>query len=297
MRIHFPNGEHDDVSLTSGRVVLGAQPGPGGIVLAGLPAQLALLEVETMRGIWLAVLGASTPLHVNARPVRERAMLRLGDVVMLGGVKMLIKSLTDARESPPPARTDVAAETQFRHLPNRVSLRAVSGQYFGKILHLKARTVIGRGSDCDLVLDEPEMSRRHAIIENTPEGIYLRDLGSANGTHVNGVPVRDTVLRPGDQIAFDLNRFLLEAPGWVPSLTTPTPQPMQQPPIKPVHTQVQRKLVPPPPVAASKPAQKLPVAKPEPSQRWVHWVLVLAALTTLIALAVLIYLSLRGNTP
>ena len=57
------------------------------------------------------------------------------------------------------------------------------------------------------------MSRRHAIIENSGDGIYLRDLGSANGTFVNGVQVRDAVLHPDDQIAFDRNRFLLEAPG------------------------------------------------------------------------------------
>jgi len=73
--------------------------------------------------------------------------------------------------------------------------------------------VIGRGSDCDLVLDEPEMSRRHALIENTGDTIFLRDLGSANGTFVNGVQVRNAVLHPDDQLAFDHNRFLLEAPG------------------------------------------------------------------------------------
>ena len=73
--------------------------------------------------------------------------------------------------------------------------------------------MIGRGSDCDLVLDEPEMSRRHAVIENSGDGMYLRDLGSANGTFVNGVQVRNAVLHPDDQIAFDQNRFLLEAPG------------------------------------------------------------------------------------
>jgi len=77
---------------------------------------------------------------------------------------------------------------------------------------VRGRLVIGRGSDCDLVLDEPEMSRRHAVIENSGDGIYLRDLGSANGTFVNGVQVRDAVLHPDDQIAFDQNRFLLEAP-------------------------------------------------------------------------------------
>jgi len=51
------------------------------------------------------------------------------------------------------------------------------------------------------------------MVEATPAGIWLRDLGSANGTYVNGVQVRDAVLFTGDQLAFDRNRFLIEAPG------------------------------------------------------------------------------------
>ena len=98
-------------------------------------------------------------------------------------------------------------------VPPKVVLRGVSGSYFGKIVPVRGRLVIGRGSECDLILDESEMSRRHAVIENSGDGIFLRDLGSANGTFVNGVQVRDAVLHPDDQIAFDRNRFLLEAPG------------------------------------------------------------------------------------
>ncbi len=57
------------------------------------------------------------------------------------------------------------------------------------------------------------MSKRHASIENSGDTILLRDLGSVNGTYVNGVQVRNAILHPDDQIAFDHNRFLLEAPG------------------------------------------------------------------------------------
>jgi pSer/pThr/pTyr-binding forkhead associated (FHA) protein len=292
MRLHFPNGESTDHSLTRGRVVLGSEPGEGGIRIATLKPQHALIELEPMRGAWLSVLVPDGQIHVNARPVKERAMLRLGDVIMVGKTKVVLKSDSDTREQPPPEKPQ-PAETQFRHLPNRVVLRAVSGPYFGKLIHLKARTVIGRGSDCDLVLDEPEMSRRHALIENSPEGIFLRDLGSANGTMVNGIAIRDTVLKPGDQIAFDVNRFLLEAPGWVPSSSTPTPQPQAQPTPRPqANTSVQRRLVPPPSAPAAQPAK--PVGK-DRTQQIVNWVLIIAGLTTLIALGIVAYLSMKGT--
>jgi pSer/pThr/pTyr-binding forkhead associated (FHA) protein len=118
-------------------------------------------------------------------------------------------------QKPAPSGADQqdAGATRTRLTPPRAVLRGVSGAYFGKIIPIRGRLVIGRGSECDLILDEAEMSRKHAVIENFGDGIYLRDLGSSNGTFVNGVQVRDAVLHPDDQIAFDRNRFLLEAPG------------------------------------------------------------------------------------
>jgi pSer/pThr/pTyr-binding forkhead associated (FHA) protein len=109
------------------------------------------------------------------------------------------------------ARGDEAAAR--RSAPPKAVLRGVSGSYFGRIVALRGRLTIGRDSDCDVVFDEPEMARRHAVIEISGDSVYLRDLGSTSGTYVNGVQVRNAVLHPDDQIAFDHNRFLLEAPG------------------------------------------------------------------------------------
>jgi hypothetical protein len=164
----------------------------------------------------LSVVDAGARVHVNARPVREKAIVRLGDVVSLDTLQFVLKPDRDAS-----IRTDVpAAEavkpddaTRTRNVPPKAVLRGVSGSYFGRIVPLRGRLTIGRDSDCDLVLDEAEMSRKHAMIENRGDVIFLRDLGSANGTFVNGVQVRDAILHPDDQIAFDQNRFLLEAPG------------------------------------------------------------------------------------
>ncbi|HIE38492.1 MAG TPA: FHA domain-containing protein [Anaerolineae bacterium] len=67
--------------------------------------------------------------------------------------------------------------------------------------------LIGRGSDCDVILPERQVSRHHARIERMAEGVYvLRDLGSKNGTHVNGEEVRDRprVLEDGDEIQIAL---------------------------------------------------------------------------------------------
>lgn len=61
---------------------------------------------------------------------------------------------------------------------------------------------LGRAKDCDIVLPERQVSRHHARIEHDATGYVLRDLGSKNGTFVNGEPVRGQPyrLRDGDEI-------------------------------------------------------------------------------------------------
>jgi hypothetical protein len=46
--------------------------------------------------------------------------------------------------------------------------------------------MIGRSADCQLILDDDYVSTRHARVVGTPTGIYIEDLGSTNGTYVNG---------------------------------------------------------------------------------------------------------------
>ena len=66
------------------------------------------------------------------------------------------------------------------------------------------RMTIGRSRDCEIVIDDPNVSRRHAEIRKTIEGWMIVDLGSTNGVKVNGRRVRDKVLSPGDEITLGL---------------------------------------------------------------------------------------------
>lgn len=68
------------------------------------------------------------------------------------------------------------------------------------------QTVIGRSSDCDVVLPGRQVSRQHAVIERDDGTYQLRDLGSKNGTFVNGQRVRREPhpLKDGDEIQIAL---------------------------------------------------------------------------------------------
>lgn len=70
--------------------------------------------------------------------------------------------------------------------------------------------VVGRGVDSDLTIYDPTISRRHAELTAGPDGVRVKDLGSSNGTHVNGRRLAEAQLAPGDSISFGKVSFQLE---------------------------------------------------------------------------------------
>lgn len=70
---------------------------------------------------------------------------------------------------------------------------------------------IGRSRDCDIVLDDAGISRRHAEIRPTPGGWTMADLGSTNGVLVNGRPVEPArALQPGDRVELGSTELVFE---------------------------------------------------------------------------------------
>ena len=61
---------------------------------------------------------------------------------------------------------------------------------------------IGRAPSNDIVIDDPTVSAEHASLTKSPSGYRLRDLGSTNGTHINGVSITDAELKDGAEIRF-----------------------------------------------------------------------------------------------
>src|SRR3954451_17171139 len=64
----------------------------------------------------------------------------------------------------------------------------------------KDMTLFGRDEDCDVRLDHKSVSKLHCVIVRTDGLLLLRDLGSTNGTRVNGTRARRAALLPNDQL-------------------------------------------------------------------------------------------------
>jgi hypothetical protein len=70
--------------------------------------------------------------------------------------------------------------------------------------------VIGRLPECDVVLSDSNVSRRHAELRRKDDGVFVTDLGSTNGTRVNGTPVREQLLASGDEVSVGSTKLIFE---------------------------------------------------------------------------------------
>jgi hypothetical protein len=86
--------------------------------------------------------------------------------------------------------------------PRSYVLRFISGKYQGGEFPIvpEKQIVVGRSSDLDMVLVEDMVSRKHAKIAMQSDQIWIEDLGSTNGTFVNGEKIKRARLKEGDRV-------------------------------------------------------------------------------------------------
>src|SRR2546425_4707600 len=89
-------------------------------------------------------------------------------------------------------------------------LAAVAGPRQGNVIPLgEERLSVGRDTSNQICLASMWVARRHCIIERQGARVTLTDLGSHNGTFVNGVPIKERVLAHGDQVRIGDSVFLV----------------------------------------------------------------------------------------
>ena len=109
------------------------------------------------------------------------------------------------------ARPRFGASQEIGQLrPIRVRLRIVEYGVEREFEGLCPLTM-GRGTDVEVSLPDPEVSRRHARLETHGKVVYLRDLGSSNGTFLNGRRVTGAIeIRRGDAVDIGTTRMIVE---------------------------------------------------------------------------------------
>ena len=96
---------------------------------------------------------------------------------------------------------------QSFHTKHTVSIVYASGPMAGsEVLLGPEGASMGRGTEADIVVNDASVSSLHAALEPCATGFRLRDLGSTNGTKVNGAKVQTAELKPGDR--FELGKVV-----------------------------------------------------------------------------------------
>ncbi len=207
MHLVFPNGEHEKIALSTGTFSIGAAESCDITLQSdGLLDNHAMIAVDH-RGITLVADSDAVALTVNDRPVAAKSILRLGDHLKLGPIDMLL--LGNAERLADTSAASGKLVSVNRDHPPRFLIRGLNGALSGQAIALYDQLSLG-GGDADVSLDG---SNAAAEIHVEETGIFLRN---ASGIEVNGHVVNDGQLAAGDQIVAGGQRFLLEAPGFVP---------------------------------------------------------------------------------
>lgn len=216
-----------------------------------------------------------TPITLNGRTAPERCLVKESDVIGVGGIELEVVDPKKEPEAPP--------------TPSEWSLKANNAALASRVFPLKGTTVVGRSGECDIHLAVAHLSRRHAQLQVIEGLLYVKDLGSANGTFLNGKPVSEARVRRGDELRFDTLAFGVLGPSdeldktSVRAATPLTRKPGRsaEPPLRPRS----------PPVARHRAKMPPPATEPvsissSPRRRWVGWLL-LALVAALAAVVVL----------
>lgn len=218
LKLNFKNGEHDSVELSQPRVTIG-RDSQNTIVLTQEGISGFHAEIHMDKGkLFIVDLGSTNGTFINGRKLQGREEVKTWDQVSFDKVVAEVVD-TDQRRPTKVSRavsdadlSGTAGKTQVRQAVGGFSLKGTSGDAAGKVFPLSGRQVIGQDSGCDIVIDDPMVSSRHAAIDVSGQKLNLTDLGSTNGTFVNGKRVKESSLSPGDEVRFDQVSFKVEGP-------------------------------------------------------------------------------------
>jgi ABC transport system ATP-binding/permease protein len=174
---------------------------------------------------WVRDLGSSNGTFVDGRrlgrmPVEGPCTLLLGDAA--DGATLSVRPEPAAPPEPaptvPPAQAGAPARPSGVPTPSMHDARdsgppprmGPAGRAPSAVHRMAGRVRIGRDPDGDIVLTDLLVSRHHAELRTTATGVQVVDLGTRNGTHVNGRRVTEAPLRPGDVVSVGHHQLVFD---------------------------------------------------------------------------------------
>jgi hypothetical protein len=134
-----------------------------------------------------------------------------GQAIRVVSPKLRTLRMETTAQVAPPVTAEISTEGRELRLPRdqQVSLKVLEGEERGTVFPVnKPRLLIGR-SNADITIDDPTASRLHCALEVSERQVFVRDLGSSNGTFVNDQPVVIAPLSHGSTFRVGMHVFQL----------------------------------------------------------------------------------------
>ncbi len=202
LKLRSKNSANNAVWLVEPKVTIGRDSGCD-LVLdhADIQARHAEIRVNHEQLHFLLLIDTDSTFINGKRvpkgkliPLKPQYTIRLADTEF-----QVIDPKQETRSSPTLPRQDESTGW---------ALKANHSALANRIFTVKSQTLVGRSNECDVTLAAAHLSRRHAELSVREGLLFVRDLGSANGTFVNGKRVEAEVrVKRGDDLRFDTLSF------------------------------------------------------------------------------------------
>jgi hypothetical protein len=192
------------IDLAGDVIVIGSGPSAG----VRLPAEAArAVHVRVEGARWIAI--ADAIVDGTARPAGDAGELGDATTFAIGAYDVRIERSPAGATVASPQRTESLARELVRGMLGGDAAPVLRrGTHDRPLAPPDSTLVIGRGDEADWVILDGDLSREHAAVKRSWDGVTIRDLGSKNGTRVDGKRIEEATLHDGARI--ELGTVVLE---------------------------------------------------------------------------------------
>jgi pSer/pThr/pTyr-binding forkhead associated (FHA) protein len=194
LQLRFVGTEKPPIWLVEERYIIGSG--------AGCHITLSEPSIKSQHAE-LSVMGE----QVSVRPVTDGAVVAVNGSIILVATELTHGAALHVGECPltivDPKRERPVIDVTRSAASFAWALQSKSTALADKLFLIEKDTIVGRARECDLSLVVAHLSRRHARLFFDNGALWVEDLGSANGTYLNGRRVERARVRGGDELAFD----------------------------------------------------------------------------------------------
>ena len=211
LKLQFKDNASRSLWLAGEKLTLGSDA-DNDIMLTGLGIEAfhASLNIQGSNLKLISEAGSGS-CYVNDMPVDDVYSLSPDDELRIGQHRLLILTAQKADAIRKEASAE-EAKSPINTSETGWSLHAQHSKLKDTPYIIAGKSIMGRSKDCDLAVPYKLLSRHHVEFTVRDGQLYLRDLGSSNGSYVNGHRVAEARLQPGDQVSLAKLAFEVRGP-------------------------------------------------------------------------------------